>query len=100
MRPPADTPIDASDVPRAQSIQAFQGLMPFRVREVLLVGSRYDTFMLKEEGQITDLFLQEYDRLNHEQEARGFFDIDRRIETTLQNLGLDEKTWNRRIGEF
>jgi CheY-like chemotaxis protein len=64
MRPPADTPIDASDVPRAQSIQAFQGLMPFRVREVLLVGSRYDTFMLKEEGQITDLFLQEYDRLN------------------------------------
>ncbi len=38
--------------------------MPRRVREVLLVSSRYDSFILEEEGQLTDLILQEYDRLN------------------------------------
>jgi ATP-binding cassette subfamily F protein 3 len=52
------------------------------------------------EGDDRNRWLQEYDRLHHEQEVRGFFDIDRRIETTLLNLGLDEAMWNRRIGDF
>jgi len=42
----------------------FQKLMRYRVREVLLVASRYDSFILEQEGQITDLILREYDRLN------------------------------------
>ncbi|MHC5113651.1 MAG: DUF5752 family protein [Planctomycetota bacterium] len=45
-------------------LQGFQSLMPYRVREVLLVASRYDSFILEEEGQLTELFLKEYDRLN------------------------------------
>jgi len=45
-------------------LQGFQTLMPYRVREVLLVASRYDSFILEEEGQLTELFLKEYDRLN------------------------------------
>jgi len=44
--------------------------------------------------------LTEYERLQHEQEAAGVYDIDRRIETMLSSLGLDEATWHRPIGEF
>jgi len=45
-------------------LQGFQTLMPYRVREVLLVSSWYDSFILEEEGQVSDLILNEYDRLN------------------------------------
>lgn len=45
-------------------LQGFQQLMPYRLREVLLVSSWYDSFILEEEGQVTELILKEYDRLN------------------------------------
>ena len=53
----------SSDRPR-QSVprqQGFHKLMPFRVREILLVASRYDAFILEEEGKVTDLILQDHD---------------------------------------
>jgi CheY-like chemotaxis protein len=37
--------------------------MEFRVQEVLLVASHYDTFVLEEDGQLTELLLEEYRHL-------------------------------------
>ncbi|NCS74777.1 MAG: hypothetical protein GW783_11740 [Deltaproteobacteria bacterium] len=33
--------------------------MPYRIREVLLVSSLYDAFILQEDGQVADLLLDE-----------------------------------------
>jgi ATP-binding cassette subfamily F protein 3 len=48
----------------------------------------------------SEKWLKEYERLSREQEARGFKDIDREIETTLLHLGLDESSWQRPLREF
>jgi len=42
----------------------FQGLMPFRVREALLVSSSYDAFVLEEDGPIAERLFSEYSELN------------------------------------
>ncbi|MDY7109719.1 MAG: histidine kinase, partial [Planctomycetota bacterium] len=60
-----DRPADGQrGIGLASRLQGFQQLMPYRLREVLLVSSWYDSFILEEEGQVTDLILKEYDRLN------------------------------------
>ncbi len=41
----------------------FKDLMEFRVQEILLVASHYDTFVLEEDGQLTELLLEEYHSL-------------------------------------
>lgn len=50
-------------VPRleyADPLQQFRELMPHRVRRILLVGSRYDFFLLCEDGQLSQLLLSEW----------------------------------------
>lgn len=42
----------------------FHELMPFRVREILLVSSPYDAFVLEEDGQLSDKIFGEYVDLN------------------------------------
>ena len=42
----------------------FRGLMAYRVRELLLVSSDYDAFVLEEDGPITDQVFREYSELN------------------------------------
>ena len=42
----------------------FQGLMPFRVREALLVSSDYDAFVIEEDGPIAERLFSEYSELN------------------------------------
>jgi CheY-like chemotaxis protein len=42
----------------------FQGLMPFRVREILLVSSAYDAFVLEEDGSLSDRLFYEYSELS------------------------------------
>lgn len=37
--------------------------MEYRVQEILLVASHYDTFVLEEDGQLTELLLEEYRHL-------------------------------------
>ncbi|MFH2055617.1 MAG: PEP/pyruvate-binding domain-containing protein [bacterium] len=44
--------------------EVFAGLMPFRVREILLVSSLYDAYILEEDGRLTDLIAAEYRALN------------------------------------
>lgn len=45
------------------TIQTFHNLMPFKVREILLVSSIYDAFIVEEEGLISELVIEEYRHL-------------------------------------
>jgi CheY-like chemotaxis protein len=40
--------------------QAFQNLMPFRVQDILLVSSLYDSFTLQEDGRLNELIAGEF----------------------------------------
>jgi len=40
-------------------MEQFSDLMPYRVLEILLVATRYDAFILEEDGQLTELVIQE-----------------------------------------
>jgi len=44
-------------------IQIFHNLMPFKVREILLVSSLYDAFIIEEEGLISEMVIGEYRHL-------------------------------------
>ena len=48
----------------------FHKLMPHRVREVLLVSSQYDAFILEEDGQLTARIFMEYSNLDLSQAPR------------------------------
>ena len=39
---------------------AFQRLMPFRVQDILLVSSLYDSFTLQEDGRLNELIAGEF----------------------------------------
>ena len=41
-------------------LQRFQNLMPRRLRRLLLVASRYDSFLLGEDGRLSALILSEF----------------------------------------
>jgi hypothetical protein len=43
--------------------EQFSALMRYRVRQILLVASRYDSFLLEEEGQLAELLAREYRNL-------------------------------------
>jgi CheY-like chemotaxis protein len=40
--------------------QAFQSLMPYRVQDILLVSSLYDSFTLQEDGRLNELIVGEF----------------------------------------
>lgn len=44
--------------------QEFQNLMPFRIRNILLVSSLYDLFLFEEDGRLYELLREEYKGLN------------------------------------
>jgi len=48
-----------SDVPRPK-LRRFQDLMPNRVRNILLVASLYDSFILTEDGHLNEAILRQY----------------------------------------
>ncbi|MHC4779672.1 MAG: PEP/pyruvate-binding domain-containing protein, partial [Planctomycetota bacterium] len=45
-------------------LDAFKGLMEFRVLEILVVASTYDAFVLEEDGQLSELIFEEYRNLD------------------------------------
>lgn len=58
---PDSTP--SGDLPLSQPrgpFQGFQELMPFRVHDILLVSSLYDSFTLQEDGRLNELILGEF----------------------------------------
>ncbi|MGI5863339.1 MAG: PEP/pyruvate-binding domain-containing protein [Myxococcales bacterium] len=44
--------------------RTFHDLMPNRIREILLVSSHYDAFILEEDGRLTERIFTEYSELN------------------------------------
>jgi CheY-like chemotaxis protein len=53
-----------SELPREPWYFGFHDLMPFRVREILLVSSPYDAFVLEEDGRLTERLFVQYSELN------------------------------------
>jgi len=51
-------------LPSAFSFAGFDRLMPFRIRDILLVSSLYDSFVIEQDGRLTELLLGEYAQLN------------------------------------
>ncbi len=45
-------------------IKNFQKLMPFKVRDILLVSSLYDNYLFEEDGQLYELIREESQVLN------------------------------------
>ncbi len=45
-------------------IKRFQKLMPYKIREILLVSSFYDFYLFEEDGRLYELIRQEYQTLN------------------------------------
>src|SRR5579871_650038 len=56
---PPDAEIDAQRL-----FEGFENLMPFRVRDILLVSSLYDSFILREDGRLNELLIGESLELN------------------------------------
>src|SRR5206468_841547 len=48
-------------------LEAFQTLMPYRVQDILLVSSLYDSFTLQEDGRLNELILGEFLELSQHQ---------------------------------
>src|ERR1017187_5055197 len=44
--------------------EAFENLMPFRVQDILLVSSLYDSFILREDGRLNEMLIGESYELN------------------------------------
>ena len=44
--------------------EGFENLMPFRVQDILLVSSLYDSFILREDGRLSELLIEESLELN------------------------------------
>jgi CheY-like chemotaxis protein len=61
-KPLLDTTMDAQRL-----FEGFENLMPFRVRDILLVASLYDSFILKEDGRLNELLIGESLELNLQQ---------------------------------
>jgi DNA-binding NarL/FixJ family response regulator len=49
---------------REQRRTAYSALMPWRVRDILLVSSLYDSFTFQEDGNLTEMLFSEYLELN------------------------------------
>ncbi|MBC8366869.1 histidine kinase [bacterium] len=45
-------------------VSHFERLMPFRIRDILLVSSLYDSFILEQDGHLTEMLMTEYAELN------------------------------------
>ena len=50
--------------PSERLFEGFENLMPFRVNDILLVSSLYDSFILREDGRLNELLLGESLELN------------------------------------
>src|SRR5689334_16185406 len=54
VKPVLGTGIDAE-----RFFEGFENLMPFRVQDILLVSSLYDSFILREDGRLNELLIGE-----------------------------------------
>jgi len=97
----------------AQLRDMFHTLMPFKVREILLVSSLYDAFVIEEEGLISELIIGEYRHLLLSSPPRvarassGYKAMSRLKErpydlviTMSKNIGMDPYDFGKQIKEL
>ncbi len=82
-------------------IQNFQNLMRFKIRDILLVSSLYDSYIFEEDGRLYELIQQEYEGLYLSQapdithvstakEAIELFTRDHRFDLIIMTLHIDD----------
>lgn len=80
----------------------FQELMPFKIKEILLIANYYDAYTIEREGQFTDKIFGEYLQVNlytaprftsvaSEEEAKKILS-ERHIDLIIIMAGLDKQT--------
>lgn len=80
----------------------FQELMPFKIKEILLIANYYDAYIIEREGQFTDKIFGEYLQVNlytaprftsvaSEEEALKIL-VERHVDLIVIMAGLDKKT--------
>jgi CheY-like chemotaxis protein len=57
-------PINEPILDAEERFEGFENLMPFRVQNILLVSSLYDSFILREDGRLNELLIDESLELN------------------------------------
>jgi len=84
-------------IEREKRFEAFENLMPFRVQDILLVSSLYDSFILREDGRLNELLigesyelnLQHVPRITHVKTGAGALELarsDSRFNLIVANL--------------
>ncbi len=58
------SPIAGPILDAEERFEGFENLMPFRVQNILLVSSLYDSFILREDGRLNELLIDESLELN------------------------------------
>jgi CheY-like chemotaxis protein len=90
-------------IEREKLFEAFENLMPFRVQDILLVSSLYDSFILREDGRLNELLigesyelnLQHVPRITHVRtgaEALALARSDSRFNLIVSNLEVEDMT--------
>ena len=94
--------LGAARIPDAEMrFEGFDNLMPFRVQEILLVSSLYDSFILREDGRLNellvsesqDLHLQQIPRITHVPSCREALELakrERKFNLILTNLSVGD----------
>ena len=93
---------DPDPVPSSERLfEGFENLMPFRVNDILLVSSLYDSFILREDGRLNELLIGESLEMNLHQvpgithvstgaEALDLAQSQRRFNLIVTNLQLGD----------
>jgi CheY-like chemotaxis protein len=63
----ADPVVKAEQLDAEERFEGFENLMPFKVQNILLVSSLYDSFILREDGRLNELLIDESLELNLQQ---------------------------------
>ena len=91
---------------QAQELEYAPGATLFQELKKVFAGAEAREKRLRElekeiaGGPGAERALKEYERLQEEQIAAGYVDVDRRIETLLQSLGVGEAAWHQPIESF
>src|SRR6202140_5953015 len=64
IRPMIVHPIAEPILDAEERFEGFENLMPFKVQNILLVSSLYDSFILREDGRLNELLIDESLELN------------------------------------
>jgi hypothetical protein len=87
MEAPATMPLIDNERP----FESFEDLMSFRVQDILLVSSLYDSFILREDGRLNELLAGESVEL-HLQQIPGITHARSRVTTSSSPTSTSE-TW-------